>query len=132
VIKTHYLRSRSSRIDGASGAWPRLLSATMRAQRSSNARSYADYFATMFASPRQRYIDAGVLSDDELGRIRARVVMLHGRDDQPCPAKATTLAVARHLASADVHLLGACGHNLPRKRTADYLEAAIGLFGAAA
>ncbi len=93
---------------------------------------YADYFDAMFASPRQRYIDAGVVSDDELSRIRARVVMLHGRDDQPCPAEATTLVVARHLPGADVHLLGACGHNLPRERTADYLGAAIGLFGAPA
>ncbi|MGH7036159.1 MAG: alpha/beta fold hydrolase [Stellaceae bacterium] len=89
---------------------------------------YADYFGAMFAAPRQRYLDAGVLDDAELDRIRARVVMLHGREDQPCPAEATTLAVARRLPSADVHLYGACGHNLPRERTADYLQAAIALF----
>ena len=89
---------------------------------------YAEYFGSMFAPPRQQYLDAGVLGDAELKRIRARVVMLHGRDDQPCPAEATTLAVARRLPSADVHLFGACGHNLPRERTADYLQAAIALF----
>jgi len=89
---------------------------------------YAEYFGAMFAAPRQRYIDAAVLSDAELTRIRARVVMLHGRDDQPCPAEATTLVLARRLPSADMHLFGACGHNLPRERAADYLQAAVTLF----
>ena len=89
---------------------------------------YADYFAAMFAAPRQRYLDAAVLSDAEIAAIRARVVMLHGRDDKPCPALATTLPLAARLPAADVHLLGQCGHNLPRERTADYVEAALRLF----
>jgi 2-hydroxymuconate-semialdehyde hydrolase len=93
---------------------------------------YADYFGAMFAGPRQRYIDAAILDDEEIANIRARIVMLHGRDDQPCPADATFLALAKRLPGADLHLLGACGHNLPRERTADYLAAAIGLFGASA
>ncbi len=46
---------------------------------------YAEYFGAMFAPPRQRYIDAGIVSRDEVGRIDEDVVMLHGRDDQPCP-----------------------------------------------
>jgi hypothetical protein len=33
------------------------------------------------------------------------------------------------LPSADIRLLGRCGHNLPRERTAEYLEAAADLFG---
>ncbi len=89
---------------------------------------YAAYFSRMFAAPRQRYLDAGVLTDAELASIRARVVMLHGRDDKPCPPAATTLAVAAKLPHADVVLLGRCGHNLPRERTRDYLDAAKALF----
>ncbi len=89
---------------------------------------YADYFAAMFASPRQRYLDAAVLSDAELKAIRARVVMLHGRNDKPCPAKLTTMALAAHLHRADVHLLGKCGHNLPRERTREYIGIAGSLF----
>lgn len=110
---------------------PAAVTAEMIADRWASFQSpgYADYFAAMFASPRQRYVDAGVLSDDELARIQARVVMLHGRDDQPCPAEATSLVVAQHLPAADLHLLGGCGHNLPRERSSDYLEAAIWLFG---
>lgn len=89
---------------------------------------YPAYFAAMFAAPRQRYLDAGVLSDAEIERIAADVVMLHGRNDQPCPAERTTLVLAARLPRADVHLLGRCGHNLPRERTADYIAAALGLF----
>ncbi len=88
---------------------------------------YAAYFAAMFQAPRQRYLDAAVLSDAELSSIRARVVMLHGRNDKPCPAELTTLALAARLAHADVHLLGGCGHNLPRERTQDYVSAALAL-----
>ena len=89
---------------------------------------YAEYFATMFARPRQRYIDAAVVTDAELQSIRAKVVMLHGRGDRPCPAELTTLVIARKLPLADVHLYGQCGHNLPRERTADYLGEALKLF----
>jgi 2-hydroxymuconate-semialdehyde hydrolase len=89
---------------------------------------YARYFAEMFAAPRQRYLDAAVLTPQELGSIGARVTMLHGRDDQPCPPEVTTLVLARHLPQADVLLLGRCGHNLPRERTAAYIAAAAELF----
>lgn len=89
---------------------------------------YASYFSEMFAEPRQRYLDAAVLSPDELARIKVPVVMLHGRNDQPCPAKSTTLVLADSLPRADVHLFGACGHNLPRERSDDYLAAAMHAF----
>jgi 2-hydroxymuconate-semialdehyde hydrolase len=88
---------------------------------------YAAYFAEMFAAPRQRYLDAAVLSEAELSAIRADVVMLHGRDDQPCPPELTTLALARRLPRADVVLLGRCGHNLPRERSAAFITAATRL-----
>lgn len=90
---------------------------------------YAAYFAEMFAAPRQRYLDAAVLTGAELAAIRARVMMLHGRDDKPCPPALTTMAVAAGLTDADIRLLGRCGHNLPRERTQEYLDAAASLFG---
>ncbi len=89
---------------------------------------YAAYFGEMFAPPRQQYLDAAVLSPEELANISAKVVMLHGRDDQPCPAEETTNTLAQSLSGADVHLFGNCGHNLPRERSEDYLTAAIQLF----
>lgn len=90
-----------------------------------------EYIAELFSEPRQRFLDAAVLSDAELAAISARVVMLHGRDDRPCPPELTTLVVSRKLPQADVHLLGRCGHNLPRERTAAFVHYANDLFGAA-
>ncbi len=92
---------------------------------------YPEYFAELFAEPRQRFIDAAVLGDDEIARIKAQVVMVHGRDDQPCPPDLTSMVLAKKLPQADVHLLGRCGHNLPRERTAAFLQDANTLFDGA-
>jgi 2-hydroxymuconate-semialdehyde hydrolase len=91
-------------------------------------KGYPEYFAALFAEPRQRFIDAAVLSDAEFRRIKAQIVMLHGRDDQPCPPQLTTEVLARKLPRADIALLGRCGHNLPRERTAAFLQSAFALF----
>lgn len=90
---------------------------------------YGAYFAEMFAGDRQRFIDHAVLSGSELAAIGAEVMMIHGRDDHPCPPDVTTMAIAKTLTEADVRLIGRCGHNLPRERTEAYLEAANALFG---
>lgn len=55
--------------------------------------------------------------------------MLHGRNDQPCPADETTLVVAEGLPHTDIKLFGNCGHNLRCEHTSDYLAAATTLFG---
>jgi len=94
-----------------------------------NGEGYPEYFAELFAPPFQPYLDAAVLSDAELGAISAEVVMLHGRDDQPCPPNLTTFALAPKLPQADIHLFGRCGHNLPRERSQDYIARALSLFG---
>ena len=90
---------------------------------------YPEYFAKLFPPPRQRCLDAAVLGDDEIASIKAEVVMLHGRDDQPCPPDQTTMVLSRKLPGADVYLLGHCGHNLPRERAAAFLQHAGALFG---
>ena len=90
---------------------------------------YGAYFDSMFAGDRQRFIDAAVLDDGELADIAARVTLIHGRDDRPCPPDVTTLALAAKLPGAEVRLIGACGHNLPREKTASYLSAAFDLLG---
>ena len=89
----------------------------------------AAYFGEMFTPPRQQYLDAAILSPEEISSITAKIVMLHGRDDQPCPVEETTITLGRSLPDADIHLFGHCGHNLPRERSNDYLTAAIKLFG---
>lgn len=96
-----------------------------------NTVGYPEYVGELFFEPRQRFLDSAVLSDETLERIKAKVVMLHGRDDRPCPPELTTAVVSRKLPEADVHYLGRCGHNLPRERSADFLYYANALFGSA-
>ena len=93
---------------------------------------YAEYFGDMFAAPRQRYIDAGRVTDEEFETLNTRgvkVSMIHGTEDNPCPAHLTTVELAKRLPNANVTLIENCGHNLPREFTQEYLTAAYNLFG---
>lgn len=91
---------------------------------------YAEYFGAMFAGDRQLYIDAGIVTADELKALSGkRISMIHGTDDKPCPANETTVSLGAKLPQASVRLIANCGHNLPREYTRDYLETAIALFG---
>ena len=91
---------------------------------------YADYFGDMFAPPRQRYLDAGTLTDAEFAALAGkRISMIHGTDDKPCPAELTTVKLGERLPHATVELVDKCGHNLPREFTDRYLNAATALFG---
>lgn len=91
---------------------------------------YAEYFGAMFAPPRQRYLDAGIVTDRELASLADRKIsMLHGVDDKPCPAQLTTVKLAERLPHARVALIEKCGHNLPREYTSGYVRAAVDLFG---
>jgi 2-hydroxymuconate-semialdehyde hydrolase len=90
---------------------------------------YSEFFADMFSPPRQRFIDAAVLSEQELAAITARVMMIHGRDDRPCPPEQTTQILAQSLPQAEIRLVPGCGHNLPRETPAAYMSAASEIFG---
>lgn len=95
-----------------------------------NQPGYPEYVSALFAEPRQRYLDSAVLSDAELASIKADIMMLHGRSDQPCPPEETTLELARRLPQADVHLFANSGHNLPRERSAAFLQHVFTFFEA--
>lgn len=90
---------------------------------------YGAYFRDMFAGDRQRFLDAMVLSGDEIAAIEANVTLIHGREDRPCPPELTAVALAERLPRADLILLGRCGHNLPREQPEKYLAAAHVLLG---
>lgn len=90
---------------------------------------YAPYFRAMFAGNKQRYIDAAALSDDELGRVRADVMMLHGRDDKPFPCADNTLVLAPKIARADVMVIARCGHSPALEHPQKLIAAAHMLFG---
>lgn len=93
---------------------------------------YGEYFAMMFAGDRQDCIDAAVITEDEFAALETngtRVSLIHGRNDNPCPAEVTCIPIADRLRDADLLLIARCGHNLPREATSRYLANAYALFG---
>ena len=91
---------------------------------------YAEYFGTMFGGDRQRYVDAGVVTDAEFAALASKKIsLIHGTDDKPCPAELTSVKLAERLPQAKLELIDDCGHNLPREFTGRYLAAAAALFG---
>jgi len=92
------------------------------------APGYADYFDEMFEGDQQKYIDAAVLSDETLARVRCPVLMLHGREDGSFPPSCSE-QVAAKLAKADFMLLHDCSHSVAVERTGTFLALANEFFG---
>lgn len=91
---------------------------------------YKNYFSSMFDGDKQQYIDAAVISSDDLAKIDCDVSMLHGRNDLAFPMEVSTLALARSLPKADITILGRCSHSVAMERPEKLLAAAVDLFPA--
>lgn len=90
---------------------------------------YESYFGEMFQGDKQAYVDAALLSADELARIRCDVLMVHGREDRAFPAEPLSLTMARSIPQADVALLGECSHSIAFEFPNKFVALATGLFG---
>tara|TARA_B100000686_G_scaffold348001_1_gene438023 strand:- start:290 stop:1123 length:834 start_codon:yes stop_codon:yes gene_type:complete len=91
---------------------------------------YSDYFREMFAGDRQRFIEESLVTELELDSLNKRGVkisMIHGDNDQPCPAELTSIALSKGLPNAQVTIVPDCGHNLPREKPNAYMTAATEL-----
>lgn len=84
--------------------------------------TYEDYFSAMFAGDKQAFVDAAVLTDDELAAIQQPALLIHGRDDLPIPAE-SSLELGRRLPKADVLILNHCGHSV----ALEYPEKLVGM-----
>jgi 2-hydroxymuconate-semialdehyde hydrolase len=71
----------------------------------------AEAFAAMFPPPRQRWSDDLTLSSEELARIDAPVLLVHGAKDRLTPLRTAALPLLEHLADVRLHVLGRCGHS---------------------
>lgn len=68
-----------------------------------------DAYASMFPAPRQRWIDALASDPDDIARIQAPALIMHGREDRILPySNSTTLFEL--IPNAQLHLFGKCGH----------------------
>ncbi len=66
-------------------------------------------FEQLFPPPRQRWLDAQIVSDDKLRAITQPVMVVHGREDRVVPP-ATSQRLFELIPNAQLHLFGQCGH----------------------
>lgn len=66
-------------------------------------------FAAMFPAPRQRWVDAMALTEEQLEGVVQRTLIVHGRDDQVIPL-ANSLSLLRLIDDSRLHVFGRCGH----------------------
>ncbi len=76
-------------------------------------------FASMFPSPRQRGVDALAAYEDRLSGIRARALIVHGREDRVIPL-GNSVKLLELLDNAQLHVFGHCGHWTQIERTAAF------------
>jgi len=88
---------------------------------------YGDYFNQMFSGDPQQYVEQTTLSDQTLSAISCPVMMLHGREDIPFPAK-TSEIIAEKISHADLQILHHCSHSVAFERTEAFLAATHHLF----
>ena len=93
------------------------------------APGYRAYYESMFSGDKQHYIDASAVSEDELRKVQAQVLMMHGRHDVNFPPESTSLVLSRSL-RADVWLLDRCAHSVALEHPGKFLAGADVLFGA--
>ncbi|HUC62418.1 MAG TPA: alpha/beta hydrolase [Alphaproteobacteria bacterium] len=90
---------------------------------------YGAYFARMFGGEKQRYVDASVVAPETLARVRAEVLILHGRNDTMVPLEVSTLVLAAHLPQADFAAFARCGHGVAQEQPKKFVHAAEAFFG---
>lgn len=90
---------------------------------------YGDYFATMFKGDKQRYVDACVVPRETLAKLRAELLILHGRNDGMVPFEVSTLAIAEGVPHADFMAFARCGHGVAQEQPQKFMAAATAFFG---
>jgi len=97
--------------------------------RSLAAGGEGDYYGAMFTGDKQKYVELTTLARDELNRIEAKVVMIHGRNDKVVPFETSSLVLSDMIPSADLVVLSNCGHLPAVEKPQEFLAVARMLFG---
>ncbi len=83
------------------------------------------YFDAMMAPGKEANLRSCWLAPELLERVRARVLLVHGRDDAPVPYRDSPLHLLDHLQDARLVLLSGCGHNPMLERTVEVTALAL-------
>jgi pimeloyl-ACP methyl ester carboxylesterase len=84
------------------------------------AGDYPAYFSAMLAEP-ELCLSEAILTAAEAANIRSHVTLIHGRQDRACRAEPVMSTLLPMLPTADLKLLGNCGHNVIFERCEDVL-----------
>jgi 2-hydroxymuconate-semialdehyde hydrolase len=68
-----------------------------------------EQYAQMFPPPRQRWVDALALTDEQLGSVTQETLIVHGREDRIVRLESSEKLV-RLIPNAQLHVFGGCGH----------------------
>lgn len=77
-------------------------------------------FASMFPPPRTRWVNDLTLSPEQLARISAPALLVHGSADRVTPLTTATGPLLAHLADVRLHVLEDCGHVPAVERPDDF------------
>ena len=77
--------------------------------RASTRPGVQEAYAAMFPAPRQRWIDALAVPDEQLRALPHETLLIHGREDRILPLS-SSLDLFSKIPRAQLHVFGRCGH----------------------
>ena len=80
---------------------------------------FQESFSSMFPAPRQRWVDAMTLPEEEIRALPHRTLIVHGREDQVIPVE-NSYKLEQLIDNADLAVFSHCGHWSMIERTADF------------
>jgi 2-hydroxymuconate-semialdehyde hydrolase len=66
-------------------------------------------YASMFPAPRQRWIDALASPEEDIAKIEAPALIIHGREDRILPYS-NSVRLFELIPNSQLHMFGKCGH----------------------
>jgi 2-hydroxymuconate-semialdehyde hydrolase len=88
---------------------------------------FQESYGSMFPAPRQDGVRALTTPPEQIARIEAPTLLIHGRDDKVIPL-ATSMTLLNTLPNAELHVFGKCGHWVQIERSAEFNELASSFF----
>jgi pimeloyl-ACP methyl ester carboxylesterase len=80
---------------------------------------FQESFSSMFPAPRQRWVEAMTVPDDEIRKLPHRTLIVHGREDQVIPVS-NSYYLEGILENGDLAVYSKCGHWSMIERNADF------------
>lgn len=77
--------------------------------RAALAPGVQEAFAAMFPAPRQRWVEAMSVPEEQIRAIRQETLIVHGRDDKVIPLS-NAYRLLELIGPAELHVFGRCGH----------------------